>query len=483
MLIYCAEADKLYIELDDKDQKSIDDALNALLEDLAKSHPNLSETKRLKAVYGMGTSTGDIRDAIELSTLASKAAQKISKSIEDSIDASRIEEEYLENRLDYDLVDVCTYSFDIHFKDVIAKEFGENKKFDDLSASDRDKAINLYKRKIQESSAKAQALANVSTTQDFISLVITYSANEHYDTLFADVISVTTIYDRPIDTALQEIKTKMISDVIYEVKNNKAFADAASKNNLGEYVAYGIVVSQKFAEAANALKQNLYKEVSNDKNACVQRRLSYVKPNEIGERDSFSEWAFNAERKVGDTFVTESGDGANGAELNTYSITNEFTAKAYIMDNTAYKDDSLSHDIAYMMFEEEEQADATIALLEAIGSITKENFLEIAKNEKSNVLDSDVIEDYIMGFHNSDKAIDSFLADAKEGDFTTAPIVTDNNIYIIVYYIAKGDVTVWQYSARASVYVKEYTAYEEKMNKNFASDLVFNEKIINKVPA
>ena len=140
LLVYCAEANKLGITITDEEKLEIEASIESLLIDIRTSlgggYPeyvaSLSDNTCLADVYGNGVTKKDIRNAMELSFLASKAAERISDDIEGAITDDRINSTYESEKLDFDLVDYFNYSITVYYDDVISELYGDTVKAEDL---------------------------------------------------------------------------------------------------------------------------------------------------------------------------------------------------------------------------------------------------------------------------------------------------------------------------------------------------------------
>lgn len=485
LLIYCAEADKLGITLDDADQAEIDASIESLLINIRSSYgAGLSDSTCIANVYGNGVSKGDVRKAMELSALASKVAQKVSDDIEGAITDDRINSTYNDNKLDYDLVDYFTYSFDVFYDDVIAEKYGDDKKAETLTDEEKAAVLELYKEKIAAAQASAKELASKTTLEEFQAWVINYVANDLYDDNFDSATSKLTSEQKPDQTDLETIKKKTIEAVIKEVTDGKTEAAedvvTTEADSTKTYKLYDIPVTAEFADAAKSFKSKLFTSVSDAKKNGLVKKGNYVAPDKDGKKDDFSEWAFSADRKANDVTTIETGDGANAAALEVK--TERFTTEVSILTKTVYRDETLSRNFAYMLFTKEDAAKKAIEAIEATEGLDKDKFLNIAKDENNAAAASTYLEDCVIGTMSSE-ALDEWLFNAKPGDYTKTAITMSDNSLMVALYVSEGTTPAWKNTVKGAIYNDDYTAYEERMNTDFASSVVFNDKVINKVGA
>lgn len=484
LLIYRAEALKLGIELDKDDKANIDDQIEQLLSQLRSYYPSLSDSKCLANAYGEGVSKTDIRNAIELSVLASKAAQKISDKIEDDITDNRIEEAYNKDKNKFDLIDHLSYSFEVDYVDIIEEVAGDGKTADKLTAEEKTKVNNKYKEEIKKAHDKAVELANVKTPEEFEKWVINYSTTEFYDKEFNSATSKLTDKEKPSKEDLEAIKEEMISAVIKDVEAGKLDDKVFEEKKDGEtttYTVYGKTVVKAFADAAKTLKSSLYNAVVTEKDYCNNEKTNYVFPEtDDDEEDKFSVWAFAADRKVNDIKNIETGDGADGAEIDTSKTLNKFTAEVSIIKKTAYKDETISRDVAYMLFTKEDMAKKAVEALEATKDLTKDKFLKVADDENNKADAHSDLEDYFIGNMQS-ADFDNWLLAAKKDEYTKTPIKMSDGSFMVAYYVGEGELKAWQDTVKGAIYEDDYKAYEDKMNEDYGAKIVINNKIIDKI--
>ena len=485
LLVYCAEADKLGITLDDEDQTQIDASLDSLLINIRSSYgAGLSDSTCISNVYGDGVSKADVRKAMELSALASKVAQHISDDIKNAITTDRINSTYDENKRDYNLVDYFSYSFDVYYDDVVAEKYGDDKKVEELTDEEKAVALELYKEKIAAAHASAKELAAKTTLDEFKAWVINYAANNLYDENYESATSKLTNEQIPDKADLDAIKAKTIAAVIKEVTEGKTEVTddvvTTEADSQKSYKLYDIPVKSEFAEAAKTLKSKLFTAVLSAKDNGLKEKTNYVAPDKDDKKDDLSEWAFNADRKANDTTNIETGDGANEA---TVEVKDEkFTAEVCILIKPEYRDETLSRDFAYMLFTKEDAAKKAIEALEATEGLDKDKFIEKAQDSAVAAEAYQFLEDCVIGTMQSEE-LDEWLYSAKAGEYTKTAIKMSDGSFMVALYVSENKTAAWEYAVKSNIYNEDYAAYEERMSTDFAASVVFNEKVINKVGA
>ena len=483
LLIYCSEADRLGITLSDEDQAEIDASIDTLLINIRSSYgAGLSDATCIANVYGKGVSKADVRKAMELSALASKAAQQISDDIEGAITDERINSEYDSNKRDYTLVDYFTYSFDVYYDDVVAEKYGDEKKVEDLTDEEKAAVLALYKEKIAAAHASAKELASKTTLDEFKAWVVNYAANNLYDENYETATEKIANENIPDKADLDTIKEKTIAAVIKEVTEGKeeVTEDVVTTEADSEktYKLYDITIKSEFAEAAKTLKSKLFTAVLSAKEDGLKEKANYVAPDKDDKKDDFSEWAFSADRKANDTTNIETGDGANEA---TVEVKDEkFTAEVSILIKPEYRDETLSRNFAYMLFTKEDAAKKAIEALEATEGLDKDKFLEKAQDSAVAAEAYQFLEDCVIGTMQSEE-LDEWLYSAKAGEYTKTAIKMSDGSFMVALYVSEGETAAWEHTVKSAIYNEDYIAYEERMTTDFASSVVFNDKVINKI--
>ena len=483
LLIYCSEADRLGITLNDEDQAEIDASIDTLLINIRSSYgAGLSDATCISNVYGKGVSKADVRKAMELSALASKAAQQISDDIEGAITDERINSEYDSNKRDYNLVDYFTYSFDVYYDDVVAEKYGDEKKVEDLTDEEKAAVLALYKEKIAAAHASAKELASKTTLDEFKAWVVNYAANNLYDENYETATEKIANENIPDKAELDTIKEKTIAAVIKEVNEGKEEVTedvvTTETDSQKTYKLYDITIKSEFAEAAKTLKSKLFTAVLSAKEDGLMEKTNYIAPDENDKKDDFSEWAFSADRKANDTTNIETGDGANEA---TVEVKDEkFTAEVSILIKPEYRDETLSRNFAYMLFTKEDAAKKAIEALEATEGLDKDKFLEKAQDSAVAAEAYQFLEDCVIGTMQSEE-LDEWLYSAKAGEYTKTAIKMSDGSFMVALYVSEGETAAWEYTVKSAIYNEDYIAYEERMTTDFASSVVFNDKVINKI--
>lgn len=494
LLVYAAKAEELGIELTDEDKTDIEASIDTLIINISSSYgAGLSEDTYLTNVYGKGVKRGDIRKAMELSTLASKVAQKISEDIEAGITDERVTNTYAENKLEFDLVDYYGYSITVYYSEALKAAFPNKSSTDTLTDAEKATVIAKYQELIDEARKNADELAKKTTLDEIRNLAVELEAKDLYDSEYTTAVkSITDAAKKPSETKAEGaeasdydvIKNKMIAAVIAEVNGGKAEAvnDVVSteKDGTTTYTIYGISITKEFADAAKTLKNSLFNKVIAVREDNLMKEVNYKAPDKDGNKDPLSVWAFDPVRIVNDAKKFEKGDNADGAAIDATKLSESFTVNVAMIVRPVYRDDTLGRNVAYMLFTKEEAAKKAIDAVAATQKLDKDAFLAIANDSANAAAASTYLEDCIKGTMQSD-VFDEWLYNAILFDYTTAPLKMDDGSFMVAYYAGEGKTTAWQYDVKAYIYNKDYTAYEEDMNEEFASSVVINEKVLNRV--
>ena len=490
-LMYCAESDKYEdVKLTDEDYATIDKNVEDLLASIRSQYEGLagiSDKTCITNTFGQGVTIKDIRNAIELQVLAGKMQEKISNDADSSISKENIDKEYNDNKINYDLVDYFTYTFNVNYDDVV-KELYSEKTVDNLTDEEKATALEAYKKKIAEAHVAATELTTKNTLESFQNWVIDYTLKNTYDDNFNSAMSELKDDQKPKkegeNDPLATIKDKMIEAVKKDIADGKTeITTDEFKHSDSAHTLYDIAVSHEFEEAAKKLKKALFEDATNAKEEGLAKEQYYVAPKEDGTEDAFSKWAFAADRKANDIINIETGDGANGAEVKVSE--ESFSAEVSILVKNAYRKEDSSYDIAYMLFTSEDKAKKAIEALGKVEGLNKEKFLEVAESEDNHADAHTSISDF-ESYFIGDLQVDDFdkwLATAKPGEFTATAIKVSDASYLIGFYAKEGTLKYWENDVKAALYEAKCQEYVDAMTTDFKDALTSgtNEKLLAKI--
>ena len=494
LLIYAAKAEELGVELTDEDKADIEASIDTLIINISSTYGSgLSEDTYITNVYGKGVKRGDIRKAMELSTLASKVAQKISENIEAGITDERVDKTYADNKLEFDLVDYYSYTISVYYSDAVAKTYPNKSSTDTLTTEEKAAVMECYKSMIEEARATADELAKKTTLDELRNAVVAYDAKDLFDSEYTTAVKSLTDAQKPSTTKAEGaeasnydiIKEKMIAAVIAEVNGGKSEAvnDVVTKDaedGTKTYTIYDISISSEFATAAKSLKESLFNKVLATREDSLAKKVNYVKPSSDGTKNALSEWAFDPVRIVNDAKKFEKGDNKDGAAIDEAKLNESFSVEVAMIVRPVYRDETLARNVAYMLFTKEDNAKKAIDAIAATQGLDKDKFLAIANDSAIAADASTYLEDCVIGTMQSE-VFDNWLFNATLNDYTTTALKMDDGSFMVAYYAGEGKTIAWQYSVKAYIYNNDYTAYEEAMTNEFGGSVVINDKVVSRV--
>ncbi len=478
LLAYCEKADEMGIEVTEAEMNTIEASIDSAILEFRTSQllsggsSEISEATCLSAMYGEGMKRSDIRKAMKLSTLASKCQNEVIENIEEGMTDDKITAEYDKNSIDYDLVDYVYYSFRVTYEDAAEAVLGEDYEDSDLEAK-KSEVEAKYKEMIEEAKANAEELKATGELDKFKDYLYDYIANDRYDDLLE---AKSLASDKlPTEDELKDIKEKLIAAVIAEVKAEEESAKedvVETKNDdTTTYTIYEHEITSEFATAIKSVKTSLFSSVNAVNGTYTVEKGTYA------EEDDFSTWAFSADRKEGDITVINDGDGAGEGE---FKIEDEsFTAEVFYLTKTRYKYVDNTKDVAYMMFEKEDDAKKAIEKLNALSTLTQEDFDKIAV--ECGTAYNTLYEDYLEGAMQT-ASFDEWLYDEKTviGSYTSTPLTMSDGSYMVAYYVSDGD-PAWKVSVKNTLSNEEFTAFEEALVETYTSGIVISDWVIAQI--
>ena len=151
MLYYCEEANKRNISLDDHDISVIDSSIESI--NMTAETAGYTTNAYLALTFGKGITEKDVRSAMEISSLSSKAMTAIAEELDGKITSERIEGKYNENKKLFDVVDYTYYTFRINYSDIESQVTAMSlKRTRKLSLRQKKKQLSSDQRPIPTSS-------------------------------------------------------------------------------------------------------------------------------------------------------------------------------------------------------------------------------------------------------------------------------------------------------------------------------------------
>ena len=468
ILVLCELANEKGIVLEEADKKNIDDAIDALK--LTANSYGYAVDTYVSMVYGEGIKIKDIRATYEMAALASKSAEALDAELMGKITNDRISTKYDENKQTFNVVDYAVYPITVEYADVAADLIEGYTSTTELTDEQEATVLAEYSKRIADAKAKAEVFKAYTNVDEFVSAMY----NDYADITFDDLYKSEALADadKLSDADLAEIKAAMIAKVIEEVNEGKEAADVDTTNENGAYTAYGKTVTENAAKALDSIKAGLFDEVAFLNNFYADGQTKY------NADDDFAKWAFDVETNVGDTYVVETGDGANDAEVKNEST--YFDATVYIVKATEHRDETVSKTVAYMTFSSDVLAKQAIAAMMEKEELTKEAFDSIAISNGAAL--TGVLENYREG-ELSYNGFETWLYDEETvvGSFTETALpdsTTTPSEYAIFFYYEDGLVS-WELDVRNSIYLEDYQAYYETLTEKYA--IAFEDKVLNKI--
>lgn len=483
ILVYCEEADVLGITLNEDDMNTINDAIDATVTQFRLynmtngGNGGLSESACLSAMYGSGVKRTDIRKAMELSTLASKCSQSIYDTIEKAVTDDRILNEYDKNKTDYDMVDYFYYSFDVDYDDVVDKIVGDDAEDSEIKAKEAE-ILAEYKAQIAAAKEKAEALAACTDLDAFKKFVLTEDATEDFGTLY-DKMKLEEA-DKIDATSKDLVKNQVITNIVKDVLASAEKAtDIVTETTSGEgdaatttYKVGTVDVTKTFATEIRSLNETLFTNTQSALTSYDAKKAKYTTD------DALSEWLFNNDRKVGEIKTVTEGDGSAEGEVKVDK--KYFSAEVCYLTATRYKNETLSRDVAYMLFSSTTTAKEVIKKLTDITELNKDKFAEVAKDKSAAA--NTVWEDYVEGEMGS-TSFDAWLFDAetKPGTVTAEPITMSDGSIMVAYYVEEGEIPTWKETVKTALIEEDFSAREDAMTVAHSTAIKNINWVINQV--
>ena len=481
VLVYCEAARANDVELTDDDNASI----NATLDQMETTATSYGYTMNsyLAAVYGEGVRKQDVRRALQYSALASKCATELAEEVESQIDSVQINEKYAADSDAFDVIDYSMYSVYASYAEIKAKMF-ENAESTDLTAEQKAEVLKAYEADVEKLQAFAKVLEAAKDADEFAELVVTYVANDSFDDLYDDALEAAnekaaadaedeeeTDIVVPSDEDFAAIKSAMLNDIITAILDGKTTIDAAvtlDEDSDSETVtAYEKTVSVAFAEVLNSVQSDLFDAVLLDYESIEQKKATKV------EEDDFSEWAFEDGHTALETKLFE-----EEPEEATADESKVHTISVYMLTEPKRKDEDLTHDVAYMLFDDQLLAKDAIAQLLAKEEITQEIFEEYAEANSVSVASG---ENYLPGSVSGYGNLDAWLYEdgLTVGSITETPLVI-NSQYMVALYVADGE-EFWYETVRRAIFSEKSASLEEELKATYA--VTVKEKALDKIDA
>lgn len=468
LLVYCEVANEKGIKLEDDDIALIDETIHALEHSASDSGYSLSSF--LNMYYGEGVKLKDVREALELSSLAAKVAEVIDAELMDGITVDEINKKYEDNKKDYNVKDYIYYTMSVEYDEVVAEIIPDYDGKTELTEEQEKTVLEAYKNKIAETKTKAEAFENYTTLDDFKNAVLEDLAYTSFDSYYKTEALADA--DKLSDTDLHTVKVALIAEVIDEVKKDAEMADATAEAD-GAFTAYGVALAgENTAKAIDNVKTKLYKDLNSAVDSLFSQKLKY------DSEDTLPKWAFDEAEGIGDTKKLSFGDGSSDGEIENKN--GYFDIAVYMLASDEYCDKTLAKDVAYMTFADEASAKKAIEAFKAGATKDYAAFEAVAKN--NNAVTNGKFENYLEG-QLSYGTYETWLYDDETviGSITETPVTnaaTTDKEYAVFFYYGDGD-EAWYIDVKNAIFVDDYQEYYKTITEKYPVTVV--DKVLDKI--
>ncbi len=302
-------------------------------------------------------------------------------------------------------------------------------------------------------------------------LVKSYEAE--LESIDEDDYETTADYDAAVsaaDEAYAAAKAEALAKAKeYEtVGGHQAFLDKLTAEITAKYDGYYDLDETLTEEERTAKEQN---QIATELEAAMVEGYAYQDPASE-DTDDLAKWLFADDRKVGDIYILEEEDEDKGT----------YTAYAYCVTMTAFRDEYTTMNIAYAMFPASEAASSTAASalkdkLVSGGVNTAEAFTTAIADLSSS--GAGTLDDMLEGSFGYEEVDEFVFADGrKAGDCEVINCGTD---YIaVILHLGEGDVA-WHATAKSGVLNEKVNAWYEELAE--LHTVKTNEKALNKISA
>lgn len=381
MLVFCEAAKAMNLKLTDEDYDAIDASIDAIENEAAIYGYNLKTYIGL--AFGQSVKESDIRDVMEMATLASKLSTQEADRILDEIKDEDVKAYFEENKSKYLKADYYSFTFGASLDAVDMKNPTE----EELKKFDED---------IAKAKEHANAIAGFATVEEIEDYMIEYWLGEYYDSYFttsvSDLKKENKVTDDDVALNIDEkeaAKARVLEAVKDAVKNEKEVKDLEA---MGETALDKVLTSTR---------DKLINQINTKLDSMLTKAAKYSDSNDE------MKWVFADDRAAGDTKIFSSDD--QKAETETEEQVTAYSTTVYRMEKPSYIQEDATKNFGHILItpeaehdhaegeehseEEDEQADKAAKaeadrLLEEFkkGEMTKEAFEKLAegKNDDGN---------------------------------------------------------------------------------------------------
>lgn len=466
MLVFCEAAKALGLELTDEDYATIDASISSIEVEAALYGYNLKTYIGL--AFGQSVKESDIRDVMEMATLASKLATQESERILEEIKDEEVKAYFEENKSKFIKADYYSFTFG-------ASLDAEN------MTNPTEEELAKFEADIAKAKEHANAVAGFETVDEIKDYMIAYWIGEYYDSYYTTATSDLTKEDKVKESDLlisddekAAGKDRVIEAVKDAVKNEKAVADLEAMGEAG----VDLVLTSTRDKLINQINTNL--------KSILTKAAAYV------ENNVQLEWVFGEDRTEGESKIFSSDD---DAEETTEQVT-AYSTTVYRIEKPNYIQKDLTKNFGHILItpeaehdhadgeehteEEDEQADKAAKaeaerLLEEFkkGELTKEAFEKLAegKNDDSN----EFYENVKTGAMVSE--IEDFIY-AEDRQVNDLEVIKTTYGYHVTWFMGDG-AEVWFVDAKNNFYNDSVEKWMEDLEASTA--IVENKEIAAKI--
>ena len=420
LLLYCEGAKAAGIELDEEDMAEIDSSISLLA--AYASYYGYSTKAYIRSLYGKGVNERDVRNAMKLSTLATKFTTKLAEDFESAATAEDVEKFYNDHVNDYLYADYLSYKLDASLSSL-----GEDATAEDIAAA---------KKAVDDA---AKTMMDAKTTEEFNAAVKAY------------------------------LSTTMAGDYKYE-----------------DYLttAEGETDEEKEANAKKTAQEKLDAAIQTKLDAMLVEDYAYNTSTPVGKW-IFGEEAGKAAaanttfKDVVDTEAKTDEDPDDDKDTSTKAA---YTVTVYFLKTAAARNEDATYKFAYLALPgtsyKEEDAKAAFDEFVKAGA-TKDALLAMNTKYTSHAGCTEV-ENVVDGYFGMED-VDAWAFDSarKVGDYELLTGKSgDSTYYFIVLAQGEGN-KVWYVDALADLIVSENDKWLEEAAKTYPVKV--NEKALNGV--
>ena len=476
ILIYCEEAEERGIELDDEDIAALEAELE-VYETYADTY-GYKVDAYVSQIYGEGIKLKDIRAAMELSALASKCSEEIGIELEGAITDSQIDERYESDAQSFNNVDYNYYTFTVEYKDAIIAVLGED--YEESDAEDKkDEIIKKYKELIDDAKKEAAELIAIEGGADaFKEKVVEKLISDAWDDTYDSSLESSDVKEENTpdtdDTAtIKGIVIGKLTKLIIDEDDLDSDAIVDDEGKIFNSSIDGFTFSDEYTELIEEVVSTVFTSAQSKYATYIVEGVAYT------DTDDAVEWAFEDDRKAGDTKTIEEGDGADGAEISDDPDELEsFSISAYYLVKPEYRDETLSKNVGLMIFTSSSDAAAAVERLSEGMSI--EDFEALCDELGATFSDYENYTEGSMGV----TAFDTWLYDEETavGSYTSEAIsLADSTFAVAIYY--EDGLPEWKVSVKSAIFSDKYEEFDTALTEKYTDAIKINDRSINKIDA